>query len=135
MPLDSITSAEINGETPAAYGRLMDVVEIVDRRLAALSNTSAESGRDDLLPPAWRQAPAYEVHVSTGLHELLADEECRSALLRIVKHGQQAHLVVFLHGVVEEVAQELAVVSGRLAAELVTGRALRVAVGCEGCRR
>lgn len=112
--------------TSAAYGGRLDWVRgLVEKRLHALGST----GRG-LEIPAWKQGPAFELHIRSGLAEVLADPVGWMALRYIVVHGQEAHVVVFLHEPFDEVYVQLAVRSTRLASELRKGRSLRMA-GCQ----
>lgn len=127
MKTDNLTSMPVRGEAVVeTVGRLAYVASLVDRRLSALGDERDGS----LLPPAWAHAPAFELHINSGLRELLGDDECRRALRHIVCNGVRTHVVVFVHGDLAEAASAFAGVSSRLAAELVEGRALRHA----GCR-
>jgi len=114
------TGMEVHGEGAAYGGRLDWVRGLVNNRMASLS----KEGR---LPaaPAWRNRPAYELHIMSGLADILADHPARMALRHIVAHGQTAHVVVFIHEDAETAAAAFAAVSGRLASELMTGHSLR----------
>lgn len=125
FPADGLTRVDVRGEPSvmAAEGRLSFAASLVDRRLEALRDARDGS----LLPPAWQQAPAFEVHLWSGLGALLADEECRRLLRHIVIHGEAAHVVVFVYGDLDEASEAFSRYSTRLAAELIEGRALRMA--------
>lgn len=104
---------------PAAPERMTYVNNLAIRRLAA---AAAQGG---VLPPEWTRGPAFELHIMSGLAELLADTECRMALRHIVACGERARIVVWLHGPLEQATAALAACSTGLAAALVEGRSLR----------
>lgn len=108
---------EIRGGSTPAQDRLTYVRDLIDRRLQAAS--------PGLLPPQWQDGPAFEVHIMSGLEDVLSATECRLALKYIVLSGEQAHVVVFLHEPLEHVAALLAGVSPGLSAYLMAGRSLR----------
>lgn len=122
-----IMEITIDGGGVAAAGRLDWLCGLVDRRLMSLDDLAAsrEGWGRPLLPPAWTQMPAFEVHIESGLEAVLADPECRLNLRHIVMNGERARLVVFLHEPLTEVSRLLAMSSGFLAASLIEGRALR----------
>lgn len=111
----------------AAAGRIDWARNLVDRRTEALAELRQQQMRigGDLMVPPWKQGPAFEVHIRSGLADLLAVEECRRNLRRIVAAGVATHVVVFLWEPLNEVAAVLTKWSGFLAAELVVGHALR----------
>lgn len=106
-----------------AEGRLVWVASMVDRRIDAL----LEARERGLKPPKWQHEPAFEVHVYGTLRALLSDDTCRGLLQFVVTEGVRSHVVVFLHGVPEQVAEVLASLSTRLAEALRVGRSLRIA--------
>lgn len=120
-----ISPLEIHGAAINAGFRLEWLRGLVDRHLASLSTMTPGSPGGQLVPPVWKSRPAFEVHICSGIREILADPECRMTLRHIVAQGVAANVVVFLAEPVEVCSAELAGASGRLAAELVAGHALR----------
>jgi len=121
--MDTIVSAiEINSFSPAVAGRLEHVRSLTDRRLTALAEVrDATTG---LLPPAWAQAPAFEVHIRGGIGQIMADVECRMLLRHIVARAEEARVVVFLHEPLEVVSAAITQ-SGALTAALEAGKVVR----------
>lgn len=115
-----LNDLEVVGGTPTTEGRLYFVSRTVDTRISSLRMRR----RDDLLLP-WQQEVAFEVNISRGLEELLADDACRALLRHIVTHGERARVVVFVHEDIDRAALALTKYSGMLAAAMVEGRSLR----------
>lgn len=110
---------EVDGRTPAAFGRLGYVHGLMRRRVLSLLD------RESVDVPAWRQAPAFEVHVTGGLQQLLADPDCALTLRHVADVGEATGVVVFFHEPRDAVARMLLMAQGRLGAAFVAGRSLR----------
>lgn len=121
--IDSINSLDVDGARPHAYGRLVHVASLINTRMQAL-DADDQGPNAGLLQPLWRVGPAFEVHIRSGLHEIMADVTCRLTLRHIVAFGESARVVVQLHEPLDEVTEALSH-SGFLSAELIAGRALR----------
>jgi hypothetical protein len=106
---------------PGTCFRLEGVRELAESRIVALGDAREGS----LLPPAWKHAPAFELHIVDGLADVLAHLDCLMMFRHIVMVAERAHIVVLLHEPAEAVAAVLAARSGRLAAEFMAGRVLR----------
>lgn len=112
----TLTRIDIRGHNTTTCGRIEYVHDLTDNRLAA---------GESITLPEWKQAPAFELHIINGVADVVAHYECLMMLRHVVANGEAAHVVVIVHEPVEVASAALAAVSGRMAAELVAGKALR----------
>lgn len=120
---DTVNSLEIKSTTANTFGRLAHVASIIDARLEAL-DADDQGPNAGLLQPLWRAGPAFELHITSGLADLIADDECRKTLRHIVALGESARVVTWVYEPLEDVSEALSP-DGFLSAELMVGRALR----------
>jgi hypothetical protein len=113
----TLSTMLVAGGKPTAAGRLERVCRMIDERLLALDGGV-------LVPPDWKQAPAYEVHIESGIADLMQDQECRLWLRHIVAHGEEAAVVVYHYEAVSVVADAVAGWDSLVSA-LMAGRVLR----------